>query len=67
MGIAEHIAVTHLTDPLQLDPSTGTIDALAGAALAATGVDLVHVAAAELVIEDNIRTTAGLDTCSSRL
>ncbi|MCE0459406.1 ParB/RepB/Spo0J family partition protein [Curtobacterium flaccumfaciens] len=56
MSIAEHITVTHLTD----QPDT-TTDAPADAAPAATGVDLVHVPAADVVIEDNVRTAADLD------
>lgn len=44
-----HIAVTHLTDQPQ------------SVASAATGVDLVHVPAGDVVIEDNVRTAADLD------
>jgi ParB family chromosome partitioning protein len=46
MSIAEHIIVTHLTDQPQPD---------------ASGVDLVHVPAADVVIENNVRTAADLD------
>jgi ParB family chromosome partitioning protein len=59
MSITEHIAVTHLTDQHQTEDNT--IEAPAGAAPAATGVDLVHVPAADVVIEDNVRTAADLD------
>jgi ParB family chromosome partitioning protein len=52
MTMTEHITVTHLTD--QPQPETST-------APAATGVDLVHVPAADVVIENNVRTAADLD------
>lgn len=55
MSIAEHITVTHLTD--QPQPEDITTDA----APAASGVDLVHVPAGDVVIEDNVRTAADLD------
>jgi TRAP-type C4-dicarboxylate transport system permease small subunit len=55
MSIAEHITVTHLTD--QPQPEEASIEA----APAVTGVDLVQVPAADVVIEDNVRTAADLD------
>lgn len=55
MSIAEHITVAHLTDQSQPEDTT------ADTAPAATGVDLVHVSAADVVIEDNVRTAADLD------
>ncbi|MEG8037738.1 hypothetical protein QP157_21205 [Sphingomonas sp. LR61] len=57
MSIAEHIAVTHLTDQPQPQPEDITTEA----APAAAGVDLVHVPAADVVIEDNVRTAGDLD------
>lgn len=54
MSIAEHITVTHLTDQPQPEATTD-------AAPTAAGVDLVHVPAADVVIEDNVRTAADLD------
>ena len=59
MSITEHISVTHLTD--QPQPEEHTIEAPADTAPAPTDVDLVHVAAADVVIEDNVRTAADLD------
>jgi ParB family chromosome partitioning protein len=59
MSITEHIAVTHLTD--QPQPEDSTIETPVDAAPAATGVDLVHVPAADVMIEDNVRTAADLD------
>jgi ParB family chromosome partitioning protein len=63
MSIAEHITVTHLTDRPQ--PQEATIEAAPAPAPApapaATGVDLVQVPAADVVIEDNVRTAADLD------
>ena len=55
MTMTENITVTHLTD--QPQPETPTVEA----APAAAGVDLVHVPAADVVIEDNVRTAADLD------
>ncbi|MBT1631471.1 ParB/RepB/Spo0J family partition protein [Curtobacterium flaccumfaciens] len=55
MTTTENITVTHLTDQPQTDAPT------IEAAPAATGVDLVHVPAADVVIEDNVRTAADLD------
>jgi len=54
MSIAEHITVTHLTDQPRPEATTD-------AAPTAAGVDLVHVPAADVVIEDNVRTAADLD------
>jgi len=54
MSIAEHITVTHLTDQPQPEATTD-------AAPTAAGVDLVHVPAADVVIENNVRTAADLD------
>ncbi|MWJ38186.1 ParB/RepB/Spo0J family partition protein [Clavibacter michiganensis] len=59
MSITEHITVTHLTD--QPQPEEHTIEVPADTAPAPTGVDLVHVPAADVVIEDNVRTAADLD------
>jgi len=53
MTMTENITVTHLTD----QPETPTVEA----APAAAGVDLVHVPAADVVIENNVRTAADLD------
>jgi ParB family transcriptional regulator, chromosome partitioning protein len=61
MSIAEHIAVTHLTDQPHPDTEDSTTPAPADAAPAVTGVDLVHVPAGDVVIEDNVRTAADLD------
>lgn len=55
MTMTENITVTHLTDQPQPE------DITTEAAPAATGVDLVHVPAAAVVIEDNVRTAADLD------
>ncbi|MCS6586925.1 ParB N-terminal domain-containing protein [Curtobacterium flaccumfaciens pv. flaccumfaciens] len=55
MTMTENITVTHLTD--QPQPETPTVEA----APAAAGVDLVHVPAADVVIENNVRTAADLD------
>jgi len=55
MTMTENITVTHLTDQPQPE------DITTEAAPAATGVDLVHVPAADVVIEDNVRTAADLD------
>lgn len=55
MTMTENITVTHLTD--QPHPETPTAEA----APAAAGVDLVHVSAADVVIENNVRTAADLD------
>jgi len=55
MTMTENIIVTHLTD--QPQPETPTAEA----APAAAGVDLVHVPAADVVIENNVRTAADLD------
>jgi ParB family chromosome partitioning protein len=55
MTMTENITVTHLTD--QPRPETPTVEA----APAAAGVDLVHVPAADVVIESNVRTAADLD------
>jgi ParB family chromosome partitioning protein len=55
MTMTENITVTHLTD--QPQPETPTVEA----APAAAGVDLVHIPAADVVIEDNVRTAADLD------
>ena len=55
MTMTENITVTHLTDQPQAETPT------AEAAPAAAGVDLVHVPAADVVIENNVRTAADLD------
>ncbi len=54
MTMTENINVTHLTD----QPQPGATTA---AAPTTAGVDLVHVPAADVVIEDNVRTAADLD------
>lgn len=59
MSIAEHITVTHLTD--QPQPEDTAPEVTTETAPAATGVDLVQVPAADVVIEDNVRTAADLD------
>lgn len=55
MTMTENITVTHLTDQPQSQ------DITTEATPAATGVDLVQVPAADVVIEDNVRTAADLD------
>ncbi|MBB1198628.1 ParB/RepB/Spo0J family partition protein [Curtobacterium flaccumfaciens] len=57
MTMTENITVTHLTDQPQPEPEATT-----DAAPTAAGVDLVHVPAADVVIEDNVRTAADLDS-----
>ncbi|WP_228549969.1 ParB/RepB/Spo0J family partition protein [Curtobacterium sp. VKM Ac-2887] len=52
--MTENITVTHLTDQPQPGATTD-------AAPTTAGVDLVHVPAADVVIEDNVRTAADLD------
>jgi len=55
MSSAEHITVTYLAD--QPPPEPPAVEATSAAA----GVDTVHVPAADVVIEHNVRTAAYLD------